>query len=323
MEDKKIAVIGVGGRTGTMFAQELSTSAEILGITRNIDKKVMINKGKESFPLNCRIISDEDWLSNNFLPDIIFLSTKNPVASTLKYYYQKCKEKNIFPDLVLSQNGIQAGQEAIETLKEILGADLNKIRIVRVSLFNPIDRQEEDTIEVNYSLPIRISFGVIWGMGDFSDLFQKAGFCFTEFPREQVKNMEFSKLFLNLIGIASASQGLSIKEGFENRESFKEEVGSLKEYIESVKASGGQFVNFPRYPVKLLTWFISVLPIEILFLFRRFFAKIIYAGREGKPKDLSEINYYNGAVVDLGEKSGIMVPINKIIINRTLEQIKK
>lgn len=320
MAEKKIAVIGVGGRTGTMFAQELSSVAEVLGIAKDINKKVIIKREGKSFPLNCQIISDTDWLSNGFLPDIIFLATKNPVAPALKYYYQKCKEQNVFPDLVLSQNGIQAGQEALSALKEILGSDLNKIRIIRVNLFNPIDRQEnEDAIGVNYSLPIRISFGVVWGTEDFSDLFKKAGFEFTEFSQKNIKNMELSKLFFNLIGIASASQGLSIKEGFENKESFEEEVGALKEYIKAVKVSGNQFVNFPKYPVKLLTWLMANLPVKMLYPFRRIFAKMVSSGREGKPKDLSEINYYNGVVVDLGEKSGIMVPINKKIVARILK----
>jgi len=322
MAEKKIAVIGVGGRTGTMFAQELSSAAEVLGIAKDTDKRVMVKRDGKSFPLDCQIISDTDWLSNGIFPDIIFLTTKNPVAPALRYYYQKCKEQNVFPDLVLSQNGICASQEAINALKEILGPDLNKIKIIRMSLFNPIDRQEnEDIIEINYSLPIRISFGVVWGTGNFRDLFKKAGFEFSEFSQKNIKNMELSKLFFNLIGIASASRNLSIKEGFENKESFEEEVGALKEYIKAVKSSGNQFVNFPKYPVKLLTWLMANLPVRMLYPFRRIFAKMVSSGREGKPKDLSEINYYNGAVVDLGEKSGIMVPINKKIVARTLKTI--
>jgi hypothetical protein len=324
MAVKKIAVIGVGGRTGTMFAQELSSVADILGVAKDANKKITIRKEEKVLPLGCRIISDTDWLPDDFSPDIIFLATKNPIASTLKYYYQKCKERNIFPDLVISQNGVQAGQEAINALREVLGSDLDKIRIVRISLFNPIDRQEkEDSIEINYSLPIKISFGVIFGNGNFSDFFQKAGFHFTEFFKEGIKDMELSKLFFNLIGIASASQGLSIKEGFENPESFKEEVGVLKEYIRSVKASSHQFVDFPKYPVKLLTWFIAVLPVKTPLFLRKIFAKMVSTGREGKPKDLSEINYYNGAVIVLGQESGIMTPINKIIVDRVSKQIKR
>ena len=327
MNEKKIAVIGVGGRTGTMFAFELSRIADVLGVGREINKKILVSRGRNnSSPLNCRIIKDSQWLPEDFLPDMIFLATRNPVGPVLKYYYQKCKERNVFPDLVLSQNGIQAGEEAINALKEILGSDFYKVRIVRISLFNPIDRQEkEQVVEVNYSLPIRLSFGIISGSQDSRDinsLFHQAGFQFKGFAKEGVKSMEASKLFFNLMGIASASRGLSVQKGFENKDSFREEVMVLKEYVRAIKAAGHSFINFPSYPVKTLSFLIEILPVKILLPFRKYFAKIIAKGREGKPKDLSEINYYNGVVVNLGEKTGISTSVNKKVVQRVLDNNK-
>jgi 2-dehydropantoate 2-reductase len=322
MEDKKkkkIAVIGVGGRTGTMFAHELSNIADVIGIVKETGKKILIKRNGSTIPLNCQTVSDVDWSPSDFPPDIVFLTTKNPVGPIIKYYYQKCKDSNVFPDLVLSQNGIQAGQDAINVLNEVLGPDMTKIRIIRISLFNPIDRQEkEDSIEINYSSPIKTSFALIHGKGKFNDLFQEAGFRFVEFQHEDAKNMELSKLFFNLIGIPSASRGFSVEKGFEDKESFKEELGAMKEYVKSVKASGNNFVDILGYPVKLLTWLMIVLPFSTPLFIRKIFAKIISSGREKKPKDLSEINYYNGAVIDLGEKNGIPTPINKRVVERIL-----
>lgn len=324
MQEKKIAVIGVGGRTGTMFCFELEGVANVLGIGQEIEKQLLVERKKgrtESF--EGRRILDSQWFLNDFSPDIIFLTTKNPVGSVIKYYYQRMKEKGIFPTLILSQNGVAAIFDSISVLKQVFGSDYEKIRIVRLSLFNPIDRKQQKTeIIVNYSLPIRISFGKVSGPGDLKDiqlLFKKAGFETTEFSQDKIKDMELSKLFFNLIGIPSATRGLSIEQGFESSETFTEEFKALKEYIEVIKKSKNSFVNFPKYYVKWLTLMIRVLPIKFLLLFRKNIAKIITKGREGKPKDLTEIKYYNGFVVDLGEKLGIPTPINQKVVNRVLK----
>jgi 2-dehydropantoate 2-reductase len=324
MQEKKIAVIGVGGRTGTMFCFELKEVANVLGVGQEIEKQLLVERKKERAKnLDVRMVSGSQWSLNDFSPDIIFLAIKNPVGPAIKYYYQRMKEKGIFPTLILSQNGVAAISDSISVLKEIFGSDYEKIRIVKLSLFNPIDRKQQKTeIIVNYSLPIRISFGKVSGPGNLKDiqlLFKNAGFETTEFSRDRIKDMEFSKLFFNLIGMASATKGLSIEQGFKDRESFKEEIGVLKEYIRVVKSSANSFVNFPHYPVKLFTLLIEILPTKLLLLFRKNIAKIITKGREGKPKDLTEIKYYNGFVVDLGERLGVPTPINQKIVNRVLK----
>jgi len=321
MEKKKIAVIGVGGRTGTMFCFEFKDVADVLGIGREIEKQILVERKKtQSEPLKGNIVLDSNWSLDDFSPDIIFLATKNPIGRIIKYYYSKIREKNIFPTLVLSQNGIAAVSDAVSALKKIFGSDYEKIKVVRLSLFNPIGRKEtENKMKIIYSLPIRISFGKVSGQGDLKDiqsLFKRAGLQAREFSPDKVKEMELSKLFFNLIGIPSATRDLGIKQGFENSEVFREEFKALKEYIQAVKKSGNSFVNFPKYPVKWLALMIQVLPIKLLLPFRKSIAKIIAQGREGKPKDLAEIKYYNGAVVDLGRKAGILTPINQKVVKR-------
>lgn len=329
MERKKIAVIGVGGRTGTMFATELSRVADILGVGKDIkeirEKKLLVHRGqKELEVFSEKVISPESWPPKDFLPKIIFLATKNPIRKIVKFYYQKLKEKSIpLPDLVLSQNGIDCLKEAEGVLKEILGPDFDKIRIIRISLFNPIDRKKEnDKTFITYKLPIRLAFGKFSGKGtlrDISALFKEANIeAFEVFPKK-LKEMELSKLFLNLIGMVSATKGLLIKEGFKNKEIFKEEILVLKEYIKVVRKGGYNFLNFPHYPIKTFTFLIELLPLPLLLPFRNYFAKIITRSRKGKRKDLSEIHYYNGAVVRLGAEIGIPCPLNQKVIERVLK----
>ena len=322
---KKVAIIGIGGRTGTMFALELRNSAEILGVGREREIKIIEEKrlfvekkGKSPEIFKEKTIEDVNFEGK---PDILFLTTKNPIGPVIKYYYQKLKENP--PALLISQNGIEAIKEAKKTLKEIFGQDSEKIRLVRIVLFNPIDKKEaENKIQIQYSLPIRMAIAKVSGLAgieDIVEIFKKSNFEIAEFPPSQAKNLEFSKLFLNLIGMAAASQGFSIEEGFKQKEVFREEIEALKEYIKVVKLAGGVFLNFPHYPVKLFTVLFS-LPVGLLSVFRNNFARIISQGRKGKPKDLDEIEYYNGGVVNLGKKFGIETPINEKILKRVREK---
>jgi len=331
MKERRIGVIGVGGRTGTMFAFELKRTADVLGIGRDIEdiqrKKLFIErKGAQPKLFEEKVITDSQFLNSEFLPEILFLTTRNPVGRIVKYYYQKIKEYSLstnesyFPTLILSQNGIVTGEDAICALKEILGPDYKKIRVVRLVLFNPIDKRKVgDSVYITYSLPIRIGFGKISGPGDLRDIaliFKKANFEAKQFLSEEIKNLEFSKLFLNLIGMASATHGFSIRQGFQKSEIFREEMEALKEYIKIVRASGGNFLNFFNYPVRLLAFFFDTLPINFFLPFKNYFAGLMSKGREGKAKDLTEIEYYNGAVVNLGRKIGIPTPINQRILDR-------
>ncbi len=328
----KIVIIGIGGRTGTMFAYELENFASVLGVGRETDigtirqKKLFVQKkDKEPELFNIKVVKDSDF-SQEINPDIIFLATKNPVSSVIKYYFEKFKGKKI-PVLFLSQNGIEALEDSKEALGEIFGEKAKDIKIIRAVLFNPIDQKKErDNTYIKYSLPIRLAVLKAQGEGDIKDLveiFKKASFEVKEFSQKEAKNLEFSKLFLNLIGMASASRGLSVKDGFKDKETFKEEVESLKEYIRVVGAAGGRFLNFPHYQVGVLSIILSLIPTIFLLPFRTFLAEVVSKERGEKPKVLDEINYYNGAVVKLGEKIGIKTPVNKRVYERALEKLNK
>lgn len=323
----KIAIIGIGGRTGTMFAFELRNSAEILGVGREIEVqkikegKIFVEReGEKPIKFEGKVIGEGEF-NEEIAPDFIFLCAKNPVGPAVKYYYQRVKKEKI-PPLILSQNGISAVEDAKKELKEIFGEKSKEIRIIRVNLFNPISSEKiNDGAKISYFLPIRLAFGIANGpkeTEDVKEIFKKANIEAQEISPENVKNMEFSKFFTNLIGIASATRGLSL---FEDKETFKEEIQSLKEYIKVVKRNGGKFLNFKHYPIKLLASLINFLPLSILKIFRKNLARAITKGRGGKEKgNIDEIKYYNGAVVNLGKKLGLPTPINQKIIERVLSK---
>jgi hypothetical protein len=319
----KIGIVGMG-RTGSMFFQELKDSFEVFGISKKEDIE-LIKEGKVWIKKN----SKEEILKGNFLSDnefnhsfdFLFFTVKNPVAPAVSFYLHKIKEKNLkIPAIFLSQNGIEAGEETISVLKEIFGEKAKEISVFRISLFNPVDREEKNgKILISYSLPVKMAIAQISGSKiDVSQVFKEKNFEVFFVDQKNAKNMEFSKLFLNLIGMPSATYGLSIKEGFSKKEIFKEEILALREYKKVVKLSGGKFLNFPGYPVKFLSFLISF-PIFLLSLFRKILAEKIEKGRAGKKKDLDEIDYYNGAVLKMAKKLKVEVPIN----SKILERIKK
>ena len=332
---KRVAIVGVGGRTGTMFSFEIGRNNEVLGIARKetIDflekNELYIDRGNDPVLFKEKVIEDVAF-SESDNPDIVFLANKNPVSAVLKYYFQKCGSKK--PIFVLSQNGIDAINSAKKTLEEI--AKPEDIKVVRMVLFNAIDRKQDC---LKYSLPIKVALSQALGdtgVKEVYSLLKESGFRVNKFSKKDAKNLEYSKLFLNLIGMASASRGLSISEGFQDKEVFTEEIEALKEYIEIVRFAKGNFLSFPGYPISFFVSLLS-LPTSFLIPFRNKLSNMISKGRGDKPKDLDEIDYYNGAVVNLANKiklekvepdiakgTSIKAFINQKIYWRVLEKLK-
>jgi hypothetical protein len=319
----KIGIVGMG-RTGSMFFQELKDFFEVFGISKREDVE-LIKKGKIWIKRNGK----EEVLKGNFISDsefkhsfdFLFFAVKNPVGPAISFYFKRIKEKNLkIPAIFLSQNGIEAGEEAISVLKEIFGQGAEEIPVFRISLFNPVDREEKNgKILISYSLPVKMAVAQISGSKiNVSEIFKSKNFKVFLIDQKNAKNMEYSKLFLNLIGMPSATRGFSIKEGFSKKETFKEEILALREYKKVVRLSGGRFLNFPGYPIRFLSFLIS-LPILFLLPLREILAEKIEKERAKKKKDLDEIDYYNGAVLKLAKKLKVQVPTNLKI----LERVKK
>jgi hypothetical protein len=316
----KIGIVGMG-RTGSMFFQELKDFFEVFGISKREDielikeGKIWIKRNGKEEVLKGNFISDSEF---NHSFDFLFFTVKNPVGPAISFYFKRIKEKNLkIPTIFLSQNGIEAGEEAISVLKEIFGKEAEGIPVFRISLFNPVDREvKNEKILISYLLPVKMAIAQISGFEiDVSQVFKGENFKVFLVDQKNAKNMEFSKLFLNLIGMPSATYGLSIKEGFSKKEIFKEEILALREYKRAVRLSGGKFLNFPGYPIKFLSFLISF-PIFLLSLFREILADKVESKRVGKKKDLDEIDYYNGAVLKLAKKLKVQVTTNLKILER-------
>ncbi len=325
---KKIFVVGAGGRTGTMFAEELKNACDVIGVARDAQadaieaKKVFVKKDGTVAPLEIDVVREWEFasVSKDAAADYLFLATKNPVGPAVRQYYENFRNAEKIPALVLSQNGLSAGDDARAALREVFGGEAKQAQVIRVSLFNPIDADAAGgQFSISYRLPIRLCYGVINGSEDAAGLraiFGAAGIDAEQVRQRDTRNMEYSKLFLNLIGMAMASKGRPVKDAFDDLDAFALEINALKEYIGLVRASGGRFLNFGNYPypVGVVAWMIAVTPVSLLSRFSGLFAKMVAKGRNDKPKDLDEIDYYSGEVVRLADKLGRPASVNEKII---------
>ena len=319
-----------------MFARELQEAGNIIGLGMECETD-MVNDGKMKVRRNgaqTETLSVEAVRSNDFptlvekkYPDFILLAVRNPVSEAVKFYYRQLQGRDKFPALVISQNGLSVIDDSRAALKEALGQDANKVSIIRVSLINGIDAKiENGAMTVSYKLPIKLGLGVSEGLesaaDDLAAIFKESGFKAQKFQGSDVFKMENSKLFTNLIGMAAAVNGVTVSTGFQDKKIFKQEVAMLKEYVLAVKAGDSGFVgDFAGYPIKFLAR-IMLLPVSLLAPIRGIFERVVVKGRN-RPKDLSEIDYYNGEAVKLGRKFKVATPVNEMIVAKAKEINKK
>ena len=323
-----ILIVGIGGRTGSMFARELGGVCRITGVGR--DQEINSIKagdiavqaeGGDQQVLKVDVIRSSEYgsVAKVLAPDYIFVTTRNPVGEVVKNYYQPFAGSTQIPKLVLSQNGLSAIADAKKALTEIFGEATAKIDIIRVSLLNPIDaRADGSRLIISYRLPIKLGFGS-QGPADAAEIagvFQKAAFKAEQFSGTQVLAMERAKLFLNLIGMASAVAGLPVGEGLADPKTFTQEILMLREYAQVVKKSKGSFATLGGYPIGQISFLLSYVPMPLLVMARKKLIAIVAKNRSNKPKDLGEIDYYNGEVVRLGKAVGVATPVNEEIVRR-------
>jgi ketopantoate reductase len=339
---KVIYIIGAGGRTGAMFCRELRGAAKIVGVgmAREIEAiaagKIKIRRGDDSAEnFVVAMIAPENFATviEKNPPDFIWLAVRNPVGEAVKFYYRHFQGKDKIPALILSQNGLSAIGDAKAALAEVMGHDANKVEIIRVSLINGIDFKTEvaaatkamasqsGTSVIGYKLPIKLGFGAEKKsdcVDELAKIFKASGFKAQRFSGRAVLDMENSKLFVNLIGMASATNGLSVNAVLRDKIVFeevilKEEIAALKEFVLVVKKSGHGFLDdFCGYPIAMLAKMV-LLPAGLLLPFRFIFEKIVNKGRN-RTKNTSEIDYYNGEVVRMGKRFGVATPVNENII---------
>ena len=136
-----ILIVGIGGRTGSMFAKELGSVSRITGagLDREIDTIARGGIIVQAGDLPARVLdvfavraAGYDQVALQLAPDYIFLTTRNPVGQIVKTYYKPFAGQDKVPTLIISQNGLSAIGEAKAALSEIFGANADRVGIIRI-----------------------------------------------------------------------------------------------------------------------------------------------------------------------------------------------
>jgi 2-dehydropantoate 2-reductase len=227
---------------------------------------------------------------------------------------------NIASLILTFQNGI--GNE------EILAEKFGSQRIIAGSLTYPVSCPEPGVIRIE-NPKAGLGISPVCQKTDIDEvyqIFQTSGL--NVFRVDDYRSLKWSKLILNLICNATcAILGMTPKEIFENTKLVRIEREQILETLNVMKKKKIKIVNFPGYPVKMLSLIYRFCP---PFLIRILMGKKIAKGRGDKKPSLllelekggqqTEVGFLNGAVFHCASNLALFSCYNKVIYE-TLEDI--
>jgi len=154
------------------------------------------------------------------------------------------------------------------------------------------------------------------------------------FPVEitsEIKGMKWLKVFANANNCIPAICGKSMQECFVSPDLCEISIGIWQEALAAVKNAGIKLVDLPDFTVSQVTKLTSLPIAEAAKIFsgimvnlskEPLYGSILQSIKRGKP---SEIDYLNGAFVDLGRKNSFHTPLNKKLVElvKLVEREKK
>ncbi len=137
---------------------------------------------------------------------------------------------------------------------------------------------------------------------------------------DRITGMKWLKLFLNLNNCLPALTGRSMQETFSHPDISCLSIRLLSEALSAVDRAGIELESLPDFPVARLRALTTMPLAEAGEVFSKtmtnlsrepLFGSILQSIKRGKP---SEIDYFNGEIVYLGEKIGEDVTLNKKMV---------
>ena len=137
---------------------------------------------------------------------------------------------------------------------------------------------------------------------------------------ERITEMKWLKLFLNLNNCLPALTGRSMQETFSHLDISRLSIRLLREALAVVDRAGVELGSLPDFPVARLRALTTMPLAEAGGIFSKtmtnlsrepLYGSILQSIKRGKP---SEIDYFNGEIVYLGEKIGADAPLNKKLV---------
>ncbi len=142
---------------------------------------------------------------------------------------------------------------------------------------------------------------------------------------EGIRGMKWVKLFLNLNNCLPALTGKSMQETFSNLEICKVSIHLLNEALMVVERAGVELRSLPDFPIDRLRALVGMPLDEASKIFSQtmtnlskepLYGSILQSIQRGRP---SEIDYFNGEIVHLGEQIGVAAPLNEKLVRMVHE----
>ena len=251
----------------------------------------------------------------------------NLVVLTVKAYDTTAAAHDLAPHLpadvpvLIVQNGV--GGE--ELAREVLGQTeiISGVLTMSVSALSPGHFRLETSRGGLSLAPTRKGQEV----QPWADLFATTGMRMAIY--DDYRALKWSKLLLNIQANAiPAILDMSPGDVFAHADLFALERRAFLEAWEVMRGLHLRPIGFPGYPVPLLVWAMRALPALLL---RAVLGRMVASGRGDKLPSLqmdlakglqrSEVLYLNGAVVTHGERLGLNVPVNRVLLHTLMGMV--
>ena len=304
----KIAVFGAGSTGCYLGAQLALTGLDTTLICRDyIKDKILKNGG----------ITITDYLGNRnrVMPeamitdiqdqtfDVIFVTLKCHHLTSALEDLKRCTHSDSY--LIFMQNGIGS----LSLIEDALGDRRYGLGITQFNVLQMDNAVFHKGTEGDFMVATNPATEVI------QKHFGNSGFDMT--LENDMQSVIFGKLILNLNNALNAIADMPIKEQLQNRKLRKVLAAAMREWLAVCEAMGVQLKQMTRVKPQMLPKILS-LPNWLFNILAKQMLDIDPQARSSMWEDIqakrkTEIEFLNGAVVDLGQKQGIDTPTNAMI----------
>ncbi|MCK4912100.1 MAG: ketopantoate reductase family protein [Candidatus Omnitrophica bacterium] len=314
----KVAVLGCGAIGGLFLGYLTEESPDVVGVVKDYQLESLLGEGL--IVESARVKSIYKVKVDNQLKEkvdlAIFSSKIGDLETLIKANLEYLKDATV----ISTQNGVSADY--------ILNKYFPEEKIISgIVMFGATFYRPNRVI---HHFKGNLTVGNIFGkeVAKIKEVVDFLKFGFDVSISNKIKGAKYLKLFINLNNCLPAILGLSMQETFSDLDLAKIAIKLNKEAYDVVKNSGIELADLPTYPKARLEGLVSINTEEAAGIFSKvmtslskepFYGSILQSIKHNKP---SEIDYINGAIVDLATKNNLRAPIN-IRIVKLVHRVEK
>lgn len=307
----KVAVLGCGAIGGLFLGYLSEESPDVVGVVKDYQLESLLREG---------LIVESDRVKSIYKVNVvsqlkekvdlaIFASKIDDLETLIKANLEYLKDATV----ISTQNGVSADY--------ILSKYFPEEKIISgIIMFGATFHRPNRVI---HHFKGSLTVGNIFDkeVANLKEIIDFLKFGFDLSTSSKIKGAKYLKLFINLNNCLPAILGLSMQDTFCNLDVAKIAIKLNKEAYDIVKKSGIELADLPTYPKARLEGLVSLNTEEAASIFSKLMTSLSKEPLYGsilqsiKNNKLTEIDYINGAIVDLAAKNDLGAPKNKKIVH--------